>query len=54
MIKLRFFLGALLLTLLPLTSRADLTIEIVGGAAQQIPIAVVPFAQGAIERVAAW
>ena len=45
MIKLRFFLSALLLTLLPLTSRADLTIEIVGGAAQQIPIAVVPFAQ---------
>ncbi len=44
--KLRFLLGSLLLALLPLTSHAELTIEIVGGAAQQIPIAVVPFAQG--------
>jgi TolB protein len=30
---------------LPLTGRAELTIEIVGGAAQQIPIAIVPFSQ---------
>lgn len=36
---------SLLLFLLPLTSRAELTIEIVGGAAQQIPIAIVPFSQ---------
>lgn len=34
----------LFLILLPLVSRAELTIEIVGGAAQQIPIAIVPFA----------
>jgi len=34
----------LIFILLPFTSRADLTIEIVGGAAQQIPIAIVPFA----------
>lgn len=33
----------LLLFLLPVASRAELTIEIVGGAAQQIPIAIVPF-----------
>ncbi|CAG0982950.1 Tol-Pal system protein TolB [Methylophilaceae bacterium] len=33
--------------LLPFTSHAALTIEIVGGAAQQIPIAIVPFAQPA-------
>lgn len=44
MMKLRLFLAAFLL-LLPLAGRAELTIEIVGGAAQQIPIAIVPFAQ---------
>lgn len=33
--------------ILPLTARAALDIEIVGGAAQQIPIAVVPFSQSA-------
>ncbi|MCX7627156.1 MAG: Tol-Pal system beta propeller repeat protein TolB [Methylophilaceae bacterium] len=37
----------LLTLLLPLSSRAALEIEIVGGAAQQIPIAVAPFAQSA-------
>lgn len=42
--KLRLLLSLFLL-LLPLTSRSELTIEIVGGAAQQIPIAIVPFAQ---------
>jgi len=43
MIKFRSLLFFLSL-LLPLSSQAALTIEIVGGAAQQIPIAVVPFA----------
>lgn len=42
----RLFAG-LVLMLLPFTSHAALTIEIVGGAAQQIPIAIVPFAQPA-------
>jgi len=37
----------LLTILLPAMARAALDIEIVGGAAQQIPIAVVPFAQSA-------
>lgn len=37
----------LLTLLLPAMARAALDIEIVGGAAQQIPIAVVPFAQSA-------
>ncbi|HEU4709501.1 MAG TPA: Tol-Pal system beta propeller repeat protein TolB [Methylophilaceae bacterium] len=46
MMNLRIFLPLAFL-LLPLTSRAALTIEIVGGAAQQIPIAIVPFAQPA-------
>jgi TolB protein len=43
-----FLLRLLLLisALLPLTVSAALDIEIVGGAAQQIPIAIVPFAQG--------
>lgn len=46
--KLRLLLS-LLVFFLPLGAKAALTIEIVGGAAQQIPIAVVPFAQqGAI------
>lgn len=40
------FLG-LFITVLPITGQAALTIEIVGGAAQQIPIAIVPFAQPA-------
>ncbi|SNR62704.1 TolB protein [Methylobacillus rhizosphaerae] len=42
--KLRTFLRFLVF-FLPFTAHADLTVEIVGGAAQQIPIAVVPFAQ---------
>ncbi|HZV98802.1 MAG TPA: Tol-Pal system beta propeller repeat protein TolB [Methylophilaceae bacterium] len=42
MVKIRLFLSTLLL-LLPLAGHSALTIEIVGGAAQQIPIAVVPF-----------
>ncbi|MCB5188663.1 Tol-Pal system beta propeller repeat protein TolB [Methylobacillus caricis] len=42
--KLRLFLS-LLVFILPLSAKAALTIEIVGGAAQQIPIAIVPFAQ---------
>jgi TolB protein len=46
MIKSRLIISLFLL-LLPFTSRADLTIEIVGGAAQQIPIAIVPFSQTA-------
>ncbi len=37
----------LLCLFLPLTVRAALDIEIVGGAAQQIPIAIVPFTQSA-------
>src|ERR1039457_4430826 len=36
-----------LIGLLSVTEGAALTIEIVGGAAQQIPIAIVPFAQSA-------
>ena len=46
MIKFRLFLSLFLL-LLPLTGHSALTIEIVGGAAQQIPIAIVPFSQPA-------
>ena len=42
--RLRLFFGALMLCL-PFGSQAALTIEIVGGAAQQIPIAIVPFSQ---------
>ncbi|ACT51636.1 Tol-Pal system beta propeller repeat protein TolB [Methylovorus glucosotrophus] len=42
--KLRLLLSFFLLAL-PLAGKAALTIEIVGGAAQQIPIAVVPFAK---------
>jgi TolB protein len=38
-----------LLLVFPFMARAALTIEIVGGAAQQIPIAVVPFAQPVAE-----
>lgn len=49
MIKSRLIFS-LLLFLLPLTSRAELTIEIVGGAAQQIPIAIVPFSQTANQQ----
>ncbi len=47
--KFRLILS-LFLFLLPLTSRAELTIEIVGGAAQQIPIAIVPFSQAASQQ----
>lgn len=46
MTKFRLVLSLILL-LLPLTGRSALTIEIVGGAAQQIPIAIVPFSQPA-------
>lgn len=42
----KLYLGLLLIAL-PFSSQAALTIEIVGGAAQQIPIAIVPFAQPA-------
>lgn len=45
MIKNKFFL--LLLLLLPIVGRAELTLEVLGGAAQQIPIAVVPFSSQA-------
>jgi TolB protein len=48
MIKTRLLISLFLL-LLPFTSRADLTIEIVGGAAQQIPIAIVPFTSTAAQ-----
>ena len=41
MFKNRLFL--IFLLLLPLISHAELTVEVVGGAAQQIPIAIVPF-----------
>lgn len=43
MIKFRSLFAFFLL--LPIASHAALTVEIVGGAAQQIPIAIVPFAQ---------
>lgn len=46
MINLRSFYAFLML-FLPVTGHAALTIEIVGGAAQQIPIAIVPFSQPA-------
>lgn len=36
--------------MLPLVANAALDIEIVGGAAQQIPIAIVPFAQSATQK----
>ena len=42
MIK-QFFLTSALLLSLSFTAKAELTIEIVGGAANQIPIAVLPF-----------
>ena len=42
MLKKRLFL--ILFLLLPLIGKAELTVEVVGGAAQQIPIAIVPFA----------
>lgn len=44
--RLYLLFGALMLSL-PLSSQAALTIEIVGGAAQQIPIAIIPFNQAA-------
>lgn len=44
--SLGLFFG-LVLMCLPFSSQAALTIEIVGGAAQQIPIAIVPFTQPA-------
>ena len=47
MLKIRTFL-ILLFTFLPLTSQAELTVEIVGGAAKQIPIAIVPFSAPAV------
>ena len=42
MFKNRLFF--IFLLLLPIIGRAELTVEVVGGAAQQIPIAIVPFA----------
>ena len=44
MMKSRHYL-IFLLMMLPLAVKAELTIDVVGGAAQQIPIAVVPFLQ---------
>jgi TolB protein len=41
MLKNKLFL--ILFLLLPIIARAELTVEVVGGAAQQIPIAIVPF-----------
>jgi TolB protein len=41
MFKNKFYL--ILLLLLPIIAKAELTVEVVGGAAQQIPIAIVPF-----------
>ncbi len=41
MLKNKLFL--ILFLLLPFIARAELTVEVVGGAAQQIPIAIVPF-----------
>jgi len=41
------FLLGFFITALPIASQAALTIEIVGGAAQQIPIAITPFSQPA-------
>ncbi len=45
--KLYGLLAGFVLMWLPLNSQAALTIEIVGGSAQQIPIAIVPFSQPA-------
>lgn len=42
MFKNRLFF--IFLLLLPIVGRAELTVEVLGGAAQQIPIAIVPFA----------
>lgn len=44
MMKSRHYL-IFLLMMLPFAAKAELTIDVVGGAAQQIPIAVVPFSQ---------
>jgi TolB protein len=41
MFKNKFYL--ILFLLLPIIAKAELTVEVVGGAAQQIPIAIVPF-----------
>lgn len=41
MFKHKFYL--ILFLLLPIIAKAELTVEVVGGAAQQIPIAIVPF-----------
>ncbi len=43
--KYLYLLAGFVALMLPFSSHAALTIEIVGGAAQQIPIAIVPFAQ---------
>ncbi|CEN56634.1 Tol-Pal system beta propeller repeat protein TolB [Candidatus Methylopumilus turicensis] len=51
MFKNKFYL--ILFLLLPIIAKAELTVEVVGGAAQQIPIAIVPFsAQAAPTQVA--
>ena len=41
---LKKYLFCILFLLLPILAKAELTVEVVGGAAQQIPIAIVPFA----------
>ena len=40
-------LNLILILLMPIMAKAELTVEVVGGAAQQIPIAIVPFASPA-------
>lgn len=47
MMNFRLLIASAALLLLPLTGSAALTIEVVGGGAQQIPIAIVPFSQPA-------
>lgn len=44
---LKNILYLILILLMPLMAKAELTVEVVGGAAQQIPIAIVPFASPA-------
>ena len=44
---LKNILYLILILLMPIMAKAELTVEVVGGAAQQIPIAIVPFASPA-------
>ena len=44
---LKNILYLILIVLMPIMAKAELTVEVVGGAAQQIPIAIVPFASPA-------